>query len=81
MNFLVERLKAVVKCCLIFFHGALYCRVRYSNIGTSKLIINSTTQKVMAKSSVGRRFHDIKDFEVEIFFIFLEFIINLRAPL
>ena len=32
--FLVKRLKVVAKCCLnwIFFHGALYCCVRYSNI-------------------------------------------------
>ena len=35
----------------------------------------------MAKSGFGRRFHDLKYFEVGFFFIFLEFIINLRAPL
>jgi hypothetical protein len=31
---LVKRLKVVAKCCLnwIFFHGALYCCVRYSTI-------------------------------------------------
>ena len=39
----------------------------------SKLIIKSTTQKVMVKSSFGRRFHDLKYFEVGFFiFIFLE---------
>ena len=35
----------------------------------------------MAKYGFGRRFHDLKYFEVGFFFIFLEFIINLRATL
>ena len=35
----------------------------------------------MAKFGFGRRFYDLKCFEVGNFFIFLGFIINLRAPL
>ena len=35
----------------------------------------------MANSCFGCRFHDLEYFEVGIIFIFLEFIINLRAPL
>ena len=33
----------------------------------SKLIIDSTTQGVMARSSFGRRFHDLEHFEVGLF--------------
>ena len=33
----------------------------------------------MAKYGFGRKFHDLKYFEVGDFFIFLEFLINLRA--
>ena len=43
--------------------------------------MKSTTQRVMAKFGFGRRFHDIKYFEVGFIFMFLEFIINLRATL
>ena len=35
----------------------------------------------MAKSSFGRRIHNLKYFEVGNFLILLKFIINLRAPL
>ena len=69
-----------------FFHGTLYCCVRYSNIEYQdeifKTIIKSTAQKVMANYCFGHRVHDLQYFEVGIsFFIFLEFIINLRVPL
>jgi hypothetical protein len=40
-----------------------------------KLIIKNDAQKQMAKSSFGRKFHDLKYFEVG-FFTFLEVIIN-----
>ena len=49
---------------------------------SSKRIIKSISQKLMAKFGVGRRFHDLKIFWCWIFFfIFLEFIIHLRATL
>ena len=48
---------------------------------SSKLIIKSTAQKVMAKSSFECRFHDLKYFKVGYFFMFLEFTLNLRASL
>ena len=49
---------------------------------SSKLIIKITAQKVMANSSFERKLHDLKYFEVGFFFfIFLEFIVNLRAQL
>jgi hypothetical protein len=52
----------------------------------SKPIIKSTTQKVMASYGFKCRFHDLEYLEVGflffiIFSIFLELIINLRAPL
>ena len=47
---------------------------------SSKDIIKSIAQKVMAKYDFGSRFHDLKYFEVGKFLI-LEFFINLRAPL
>jgi len=49
---------------------------------SSKFIIKSTAQKVMAQFGSGHKFHDLKCFEVGIcFFIFLKSIVNLRAPL
>ena len=36
-------------------------------------------KKVMAKSGVGCRFHDLNYLEVGLFFIFLELILNLKA--
>ena len=35
----------------------------------------------MAKTSFKRRFHDLKYFDVGFYFIYLEFIINLRSSL
>ena len=61
-----------------FLHGTLYCCVRYSNIIYIKVIIISIAQRVLVKYGFGRRFHDLKYFEVRIFFIFLQFIIKLR---
>ena len=46
-----------------------------------KLNIKGNAQKVMAKFGFAHRFRDLKCFEVDFFFIFLEFIISLRAPL
>ena len=43
------------------------------------LNIKSDAQKQMIKFGFGRRFHDINYFEVMIFYIFLEFIISLKA--
>ena len=49
---------------------------------SSKAIIKSNAEEVMAKYGFGRRFHELKYFKVTFnFFIFLEFIINLRASL
>ena len=48
---------------------------------SSKFIIKSIAQKAMAKFGFRCRFHDLKYFEVGFFFIFVEFITNLRAPL
>jgi hypothetical protein len=43
--------------------------------------MRSMAQNVMAKFGFGHRFHDLKYFEVGLFFfIFPHFIINLRAP-
>ena len=70
MIVLVKHLKIIAKCCLkcMFFLGALYCCVRYSSIKYQdeilQLIIKSIIQKVIAKSSFKRRFHDLKYFEV-----------------
>ena len=41
---------------------------------SSKLVITSVAQKVMAKSGASRRFHGLKYLEVGIFFIFCKFI-------
>ena len=48
---------------------------------SSKLIIKSVARKVMANFDFGCSFHELEYFEAGIFLIFLEFIINLRAPL
>ena len=61
--------KVIAKCCLKcnFFHGALYCCVRYLNIEYQNVFFKSTTQKVIAKSSVGCKFHDLKYLEFGIY--------------
>jgi hypothetical protein len=46
---------------------------------SSKLINESIAQKIVAKYGVECRLHDLKYFEAGFIFIFLEFIINLRA--
>ena len=49
------------------------------NVDDKSLIIRNIAQKVVAKSGFGCKFHDLKYFEVGfLFYIFLEFIINLR---
>ena len=49
---------------------------------SSKLIIKSIAQKVMANYGFGCKFHDLKYLDFRFFFfIFLEFIINMRATL
>lgn len=49
---------------------------------SSIVIFKSIAHKDMAKSFVLHRFHDIKYFEVIIlFYLILEFIINMRASL
>ena len=42
---------------VVFFHGALYCCLRYSNVKMKilKLITKSIAQKVVAKFGFGRR--------------------------
>ena len=64
INFLVKYLTLTANCCLIFFHGALYCCVRYSNKEYQdeifRFIIRYTAQKVVAKYGFGYRFHDLK---------------------
>ena len=51
-----------------FFHDALYCCVRYSNIKyqdeSLKFMIKCIASKTMAKYGFGRRFHDLKYFKV-----------------
>ena len=42
-------------------------QIMNNKMRSSKLIIKSTTQKVMAKSSFGRRLHNLKSFEVGVF--------------
>ena len=74
--FWVKSLNIVAECCLnwIFFNGALYCCVRYKyqisnmKMRSSKIIIKNIAQKVMAKSSLGHRFHDLRYFEVGFLF-------------
>ena len=57
-------------------------QIQDNKMRSTNCVIKCTTQKVMAKSGFGRRFHNLKYFEVEIvFFIFLEFTITLRATL
>jgi hypothetical protein len=46
-----------------------------------KLIIKIIAQEVMTIFGFGYGFHDLKYLKLEIFFIFLEFIINMRARL
>ena len=48
---------------------------------SSKFVIRSDAQKVMAKLGVGCRFHDLKYFEVVLFFIFLKFFVKLKVAL
>jgi hypothetical protein len=48
---------------------------------SSKLINKSVARKVMANFGFGCRFYELEYVEAGIFFIFLEFVINLRAPL
>ena len=69
---MVQRLKSGSKVLFIWiFYGALYCCVRYSNIEYQheffNTMINSITQVVMAETGFGRRFYDLKYFEVGIF--------------
>jgi hypothetical protein len=47
---------------------------------SSKNITKSKVQKQMAKYGFEHRFHDLKYFEHGFFFLFLKFIMNLRAP-
>ena len=48
---------------------------------SSNFIIKSVAQKVMAKFGFDEDFHGLKYLEVGVFFMFLESIIKLRAPL
>lgn len=66
-------------------HDALYCCIKYSNIGCQDEIFNfsffnkSGAQKKTAQFGFGCEFHDHKYFELELFlFIFVEFVMNLR---
>ena len=58
----------------LFFHGALYCCVRYSHIEYQDEIFKTYCwkyyffQKVMAKSGFRCQFYDLKYFEVGFFF-------------
>ena len=40
--------------------------------------LKSNAQKQMAKSSLGHKFHNLECFELGIYFIFLDFSVNLR---
>ena len=58
----------------------LHTQMRNIKLRPSKLIINSDAQKHMVGLDFERKFHDLKYFEVGIFFfIFLEIIIHLRS--
>ena len=59
----------------------LSTQMRNIKMRSSKHIIKSIAQKVMANFGLGHRFHDLQYFEVGIWVIFLEAIINLKAPL
>ena len=86
---MVKRLRVVTKRCLnwiflvkLFSPDVLGTQIKNIKMRSSKPIIKNTTQKVMVNYCFGRRFHDLKYFEVGIFFfMFLEFIINLKVPL
>ena len=47
-----------------------------TKIKSSKLVNKNVAQNVMATFGFGRRFHDLKHFEVIFLFILLEFIIT-----
>ena len=84
--FLVNGLKVVAKCCLnwISSHDGLFCRVEYSNIENQVEIFKTYHEKVMIKSKWLSLVLDV-DFltliilKLEFSFIFLEFVIYLRA--
>ena len=84
---MVKHLKIVAKCCLNwnFFTMpsivVLYTQIQNMKTISSNLIIQSTTQKVIANFGFGRKSQDLKYFEVGFFSIFLEFILNSRTPL
>ena len=54
------------------FIVVLSIQIKTIKMRSSKLILKSIAQKVMSKSGFASRFHDLKYFEVGIFFIFLE---------
>ena len=47
----------------------------------SKLMIKNIAQKVMTKFSFVQRFHNLEYLTLTFWFLFLEFIIDLRASL
>ena len=83
--FLVKGLKVVAKRCLnwISFHDGLCCCVEYSNVESklrfSILIIRTDAQKPIVEFSLGVDFITPIILNFEFFFVFLEFIIYLRA--
>lgn len=65
---------------LFIFYGDLYFCVDYSNAKYQdlilELIIKSNSQKNMARSNFECEFHDLNHFDLDFFFVFLEFIIH-----
>ena len=75
IRFFIKRLKIVAKCCLnwILLSMAtsiivLDAQIWNIKMRSSKLIVESDAQKVIAKFGFGHRFHDLKYFEVGFFF-------------
>ena len=84
--FLVKHLNVVAECCLNwpFFHGALYCCVRYSNIECQDEIFKTYHKKYCSKGNGWNLVLDINFMTLNILKldfspIILEFFIYLRA--
>ena len=57
----------------------LSTQIQSIKMRSSKLIIKNNAQKQLAKSSFRHKFHDLKYFELGIFFVFLKIFIYFRA--
>ena len=63
---------------MVTFTVVLSTHMQNANMRSPQLIIKSNAQKQMARFGCGCEFHDLHYFELDFFFMFLEFLMHLR---